>query len=191
MTPCLSNPPNLSKQAITLAARREERVAGERRPAGWSRRERELGGAPGKRRRPLAGVLWFVDCAGEREAAAAVQAAAMEEAIGGAGGRRQEAVDRKQREERLPFCLFINKHKQNQFGFWNFLGLKLVLLFLVVLVPGFIHFLFLTQKKWSFFFWWSWFQASSIYQDHPQFPVMHVVHCTPHNLYVVLYVASN
>ena len=91
MTPCLSNPPNLSKQAITLAARREERVAGEQRPAGWSRRERELGGAPGKRRRPLAGVLWFVDCAGEREAAAAVQAAAMEEAIGGAGGRRLEA----------------------------------------------------------------------------------------------------
>jgi len=44
------------------------------------------------------------------------------------------------------------KQGQNQFGFWNFLGLKLVLLFLVVLVPGFIHFLFLTQKKWSFFF---------------------------------------
>jgi len=72
-----------------LAARREERVAGERRPAGLSRRERELGAAPGKRTRPWAGVLWFADCAGEREAAAAVQAAAMEEAIGGgAGGRR-------------------------------------------------------------------------------------------------------
>ena len=95
----------------------------------------------------MAGVLWFVDCAGEREAAAAVQAAAMEEAIGGAGGRRQEAVDRKQREERLPFCLFINKHKQNQLGFWNFLGLK-------------------TGAR--FFFWWFWFLASSIFFSLPK-----------------------
>jgi hypothetical protein len=73
-----------------LAARGKERVAGERRPAGRSRRERELGAAPGKRRRPWAGVLWFVDCAGEREALAAVQAAAMEEAMGGAGGAEAE-----------------------------------------------------------------------------------------------------
>ena len=46
----------------------------------------------------------------------------------------------------------------------------LVFFFLVVLVPGFIHFpyqnmIFFWASNWCSFFWWSWFLASSIYQD--------------------------
>lgn len=73
-----------------MLARRKERVAGERRPAVRSRRERELAGAPGKRSRPWEPGLWAVDCGGEREAAAAAQAAAIEEAMGGDGGAEAE-----------------------------------------------------------------------------------------------------
>lgn len=70
----------MRKKAITLVDR------GERRPTGRSRRERELAGAPGKRTRPWAAGLWAVECGSWREAAAAAQVVAMEEAMGGAGG---------------------------------------------------------------------------------------------------------
>ena len=75
-------------------------------------------------------------------------------------------MDRKQRE------LLLSIYKKNQFAFWNFLGLKTGarFFFLVVLVPGFIHFpyqnmIFFWASNWCSFFWWSWFLASSIYQD--------------------------
>lgn len=103
-----------SKKGITLLAWREERVAGERWPAARSRRERELGGAPGKRTRPWEPGLWAVDCGGEREAPAAVQAAAMEEAMGGDGGAEAEedqtARPRDGRQKTKGVAAFINPH---------------------------------------------------------------------------------
>nr|CAB3479692.1 unnamed protein product [Digitaria exilis] len=65
-------------------------LGSDRRPAGRSRRERELEDAPGKRTRPWEEGVWAFECGSWREAAAAAQAVAMEEAMGGAGGEEAE-----------------------------------------------------------------------------------------------------